>query len=57
MNGRRGITPTTALRLKRLFSASAAFWLGMQQNHALWHELHSPVAAEVEKIEPMHQAA
>src|SRR5215207_3618631 len=57
VNGRRGITPNTAIRLERLFGASAAFWLGMQQDHDLWHELHSPVAAEVEKIEPMHEAA
>jgi addiction module HigA family antidote len=56
VNGRRGITPNTALRLERLFGASAAFWLDMQQDHDLWHELHSPVAVEVEKIEPMHQA-
>lgn len=57
VNGRRGVTPNTALRLERLFGSSASFWLGMQQDYDLWHELHSPVAAEVEKIEPMHRAA
>ncbi|HEX2205261.1 MAG TPA: HigA family addiction module antitoxin [Longimicrobium sp.] len=57
VNGRRGITPNTALRLERLFGPSAAFWLGMQQDYDLWHERNSPVAAEVEKIEPLHEAA
>jgi addiction module HigA family antidote len=44
VNGRRGITPNMALRLERLFGASAAFWLGMQQDHDLWDKLHSPGA-------------
>ena len=57
VNGRRGITPNTAIRLERLFGSSAAFWLAMQLDYDLWHELHSPVSAEVEKIEPMHEAA
>ena len=57
VNGRRGITPNTALRLERLFGASAAFWLGMQQDHDIWHELHSSSAADVDKIEPLNQAA
>jgi antitoxin HigA-1 len=57
VNGRRGVTPNTALRLERLFGASAAFWLGMQQDHDLWHELHSGAMEEVERIEPLHRAA
>ncbi len=57
VNARRDITPNTAIRLERLFGSSAAFWLGMQQDYDLWHELHSPAAVEVEKIEPMHEAA
>lgn len=57
VNGRRGITPNTALRLERLFGASAAFWLGMQQDFDLWNELHSRTAEDVGKIEPLHRAA
>ena len=30
VNGRRGITPSTALRLGRHFNVSAAFWLNLQ---------------------------
>jgi antitoxin HigA-1 len=57
VNGRRGITPNTALRLERLFGPSPDFWLGMQQDHDLWHELHSGVLAELEMIEPLGRAA
>ncbi|HEU0012521.1 MAG TPA: HigA family addiction module antitoxin [Longimicrobium sp.] len=57
VNGRRGVTPNTALRLERLFGSSAAFWLGMQQDHDLWHEQQALSGSELEQIEPMHQAA
>ncbi|HVG45316.1 MAG TPA: HigA family addiction module antitoxin [Longimicrobium sp.] len=57
VNGRRGVTPNTALRLERLFGASAAFWLGMQQDYDIWSELHSSSATDVEKIEPLNEAA
>jgi addiction module HigA family antidote len=30
INGRRGITPSTALRLARYFDTSADFWLNLQ---------------------------
>ncbi len=30
VNGRRGITPSTALRLARFFDTSADFWLNLQ---------------------------
>ena len=30
VNGRRGITPSTALRLARFFGASADFWMNLQ---------------------------
>ena len=30
VNQKRGITPSTALRLARFFSVSAAFWLNLQ---------------------------
>lgn len=56
VNERRGITPNTALRLERLFGASAAFWLGLQQDFDLWREI-THAAEDVEKIEPMNRAA
>ena len=30
INGRRGMTPSTALRLERFFGMSASFWLNLQ---------------------------
>jgi antitoxin HigA-1 len=44
VNGRRSITPDTALRLERLFGASADFWLNLQKDYDDWQALHSPAA-------------
>lgn len=35
VNGKRAITPDTALRLARYFQTSAEFWLGMQATYDL----------------------
>jgi addiction module HigA family antidote len=35
VNGKRAITPDTALRLARYFGTSAEFWLGMQATYDL----------------------
>lgn len=35
VNGKRAITPDTALRLARYFGTSAEFWLGMQMTYDL----------------------
>ena len=53
VNGRRGVTPDTALRLSRLFSTTPEFWLNGQRNLELWLALNSPAHAEIEKIEPL----
>ncbi len=37
IRGRRGITPSTALRLAKFFGNSAAFWLNLQQRWDLYH--------------------
>ncbi|MFN2268749.1 MAG: HigA family addiction module antitoxin, partial [Desulfonatronovibrio sp.] len=37
VNGRRGITPSTALRLARFFSMSEDFWMNMQLRWDLYH--------------------
>jgi len=37
VNQRRGITPSTALRLGKFFSTSASFWLNLQQTWDLYH--------------------
>jgi addiction module HigA family antidote len=35
VNGKRAITPDTALRLARYFETGAEFWMGMQTTHDL----------------------
>lgn len=51
INGRRGVTPNTALRLERATGMDADFWLGLQVDWDLWRELHSPEAREIEEVE------
>jgi len=53
INGKRGVTPDTALRLGRLLGTTAEFWLNGQQNWDLWHALRAPEADEVRKIRPI----
>jgi addiction module HigA family antidote len=50
VNGRRGVTPDTALRLERATGMDADFWLDLQMRWDLWHALHSEAAKEIEKI-------
>jgi antitoxin HigA-1 len=50
MNGKRGISPDTALRLGRFFGNSARFWLNLQTAYELGiaeREMGPRVAAEV----------
>lgn len=54
INGKRGVTPDTALRLERLFGMDADFWLNLQKAWDLWHAIHSDETARaLEEIEPV----
>lgn len=53
VNGRRGITPDTALRLAKLLGTSAEFWLNGQRNWDLWHAIRSEEAEDIWTIEPL----
>jgi addiction module HigA family antidote len=53
INGKRAVTPDTALRLARVLGMSADFWLGLQQDWDLWHALRSDDAAEIEHLQPL----
>jgi addiction module HigA family antidote len=53
VNGRRGVTPDTALRLARLFGTTPEFWLNGQRNLDLWVAMHSPETAKIEEIDPL----
>jgi addiction module HigA family antidote len=54
VNGKRGITPDTALRLAKLFGTTPEFWLNGQRNWDLWHAMHAPAAEEIDEIEPVN---
>jgi addiction module HigA family antidote len=56
VNGKRAVTPDTALRLARVTGMSADFWLGLQQDWDLWHALRSEAAAEIARLEPLDRA-
>lgn len=53
INGKRGVTPDTALRLARVLGTSADFWLGLQQSWDLWHALRSKAAADIARLRPI----
>ena len=40
INGKRGISADTALRLARLFKTTPEFWMGLQVDWDLWHAAH-----------------
>ena len=37
INGKRGVTPATALRLAKFFNLSADYWMNLQQRWDLYH--------------------
>jgi addiction module HigA family antidote len=41
VNGRRGMTPSTALRLAKYFGISADFWMNLQLRWDLYHTQQS----------------
>jgi addiction module HigA family antidote len=41
INGKRGITPSTALRLAKYFGTSADFWINLQLRWDLYHATQS----------------
>ncbi len=53
INGRRGITPDTALRLSKLLGTTAEFWLNGQRNWDLWHAIHSEDSEDIQTIQPL----
>ncbi len=52
VNGRRGVTPATALRLAKFFGTSPDFWLNLQLRWDLYHAREEE-AAELAKIRGM----
>ena len=56
INGRRGMTPSTALRLERFLGMSASFWLNLQLRWDLYFAQEKE-KNELEAIEPYQKAA
>lgn len=54
VNGRRGVTPSTALRFARFFGTSADFWMNLQLRWDMYHTQQSE-AKQLRKIRP-HKA-
>ena len=53
VNGRRAVTPDTAMRFARALGMTTEFWLGLQQDIELWDVHHSAAAKEIAKIKPI----
>lgn len=56
INGKRSITPDTALRLERFLGVEAQFWMNAQQAWDLFAAMHSVKAREISQIR-LHRAA
>jgi antitoxin HigA-1 len=56
INGKRRVTPETALRLARLTNTDAESWLNLQQAVDLWDALNSPELEDIQKISPLTAA-
>lgn len=51
VNGRRGVTPSTALRLAKYFGTTPAFWLNLQ----LRWDLYATQRDEADVLRKIHQ--
>jgi antitoxin HigA-1 len=56
VNGKRSVTPDTALRLGKFTNTEPEFWLDLQQAVDLWDAMHADEAAELKEIKPAHVA-
>ena len=52
VRGRRGITPSTALRLGKFFGTTPAFWLNLQLRWDLYH-VRRAEARQLDRIAPL----
>ena len=52
INGKRGITSSTALRLAKYFGTSPDFWLNMQRANELYRVMQKE-AEQIENIQPL----
>lgn len=55
VNGRRGVTPSTALRLGKFFGTTPDFWLNLQQRWDLYQAVQNELEA-IQRIKPVNVA-
>lgn len=55
VNGRRGVTPSTALRLGKFFNISADFWMNVQVRWDMYFAQKREMSI-LKTIEPLHTA-
>jgi addiction module HigA family antidote len=55
VNGRRGVTPSTALRLGKYFGTTPDFWLNLQQRWDLYKAIQNELET-IQRIKPVHAA-
>lgn len=55
INGKRGITPSTALRLARFFGMTPDFWMNLQLRWDLYHaqQVEQPVLERIQEWQPV----
>ena len=53
VNGRRGITPSTALRLAKFFGNSEGFWMNLQLRWDLYHAKRTE-ASDLRRIQKVN---
>ena len=51
VRGRRGVTPSTALRLSKFFGTTPGFWMSLQLRWDLYH-IQRAEATQLENIQP-----
>lgn len=56
VNGRRGVTSSTALRLSRFFGISPEFWMNLQLRWDLY-QAQKKESAQIEKIHPLEKTS
>ena len=54
INGKRGVTPDTALRLAALFGTTPEYWLSGQMNWDLW-QAKQAAGREIRRIRPLNR--
>jgi len=59
INGKRGITPSTALRLSKFFGTSEDFWLNLQLRWDLYRAIkkEKEVLRQIKPLKLKHKAA